>query len=48
MKVIITITFGCHNLRRSKFMALEKPGSLTEFFSPTLWLPRYAVERIRE
>jgi len=31
------ITFCCINLRNSKFMALEKPGKLGEFFSPTLW-----------
>jgi len=34
MKVIITkiITFFCcNNLRKSKFMALEKPGKLEEF-----------------
>jgi len=40
MKVIITFTFCCDNLRKSKFMALEKPGKLGEFFSPTLWPPR--------
>jgi len=39
MKVIITFTFCCNNLRKSKFMALEKPGKLGEFFSPTLWPP---------
>jgi len=33
MKVIITFTFCCDNLRKSKFMALEKPGKLKEFFS---------------
>jgi len=32
MKVIITITFCCDNLWKSKFMALEKPGKLREFF----------------
>ena len=37
MKVIITFTFCCDNLWKSKFMALEKPGKLGEFFSPTLW-----------
>ena len=26
-------------LWKSKFMALEKPRELREFFSPTLWLP---------
>ena len=36
MKVIITSTFCCDNLWKSKFMALEKPGKLMEFFSPTL------------
>jgi len=25
MKVIITITFSCDNVQKSKFMALEKP-----------------------
>ena len=39
MKVIITFTFCCDNLRKSKFMALEKPGKLREFVSPTLWPP---------
>jgi len=37
MKVIITFTFCCDNLRKSKFMALEKPGNSGNFFSPTLW-----------
>ena len=37
MKVIITFTFCCDNLCKNKFMALEKPGELGEFFSPTLW-----------
>jgi len=32
MKVIITFTFYCDNLWKSKFMALEKPGKLGEFF----------------
>jgi len=39
MKVIVTFTFCCDNLWKSKFMALEKPGKLGEFFSPTLWPP---------
>jgi len=39
MKVIITFTFCCDNLWKSKFMAREKPGKLREFFSPTLWPP---------
>jgi len=39
MKVIITFTFCCDNLWKSKFMALEKPGNLREFFSCTLWPP---------
>jgi len=39
MKVIITFTFCCDNPWKSKFMALEKPGKLREFFSRTLWLP---------
>jgi len=39
MKVIITFTFCCDNLWNSKFMALEKPGKLGEFFSQTLWPP---------
>ena len=32
MKVIITFTFCCDNLWKSKFMALEKPGILRDFF----------------
>jgi len=32
MKVIITFTFSCDKLWKSKFMALEKPGKLREFF----------------
>jgi len=32
MKVIIIFTFCCNNLWKSKFMALEKPGKLSEFF----------------
>jgi len=36
---IITITFCCNNLWKSKFMALEKPGKLRVFPSPTLWPP---------
>ena len=32
MKVIITFTFWCDNLLKSKFMALEMPGKLREFF----------------
>jgi len=39
MKVIITFTFCCNKHLKSKFMAVEKPGKLREFFSPTLWLP---------
>ena len=35
MKVIITYTFCCDNLWKSKFMVLEKPGKCREFF-PTL------------
>jgi len=38
MKVIIAFTFCCDNLWKSKFMALEKPGKLREFF-PTFWPP---------
>ena len=30
--VIITFTFCCDNLWKSKFVALEKPGKLREFF----------------
>ena len=33
MKVIITFTFCCDNLWKSKFMAVEKPGKLGIFFS---------------
>ena len=32
MKVIITFTFCCDDLCKSKLMALEKPGKLREFF----------------
>jgi len=32
MKVIITFTFCCDNLRKSKFKALEKRGKLRNFF----------------
>jgi len=32
MKIIITFTFCCDNLWKSKFTALEKPGKLREFF----------------
>jgi len=40
MKVIITFAFCCDNLWKSKFMALEKPGKLREFFfSYTVWWP---------
>jgi len=31
MKVIITITFCCDNLWKSKVMCLEKSGKLLEF-----------------
>jgi len=33
MKVIITFTFCCDNLWKSKFLVLEKPGKLGIFFS---------------
>jgi len=33
MKVIITFTFCCDNQWKSKFMDLEKPGKLGNFFS---------------
>jgi len=39
MKVIITFAFCCDHLWKSKFVALEKPGKLSEFFSRTLWPP---------
>ena len=32
MKVMITCTFCCDNLWKSKFMALEKPEKLRKFF----------------
>jgi len=32
MKVIITFTFCCDNLWKSKFVTLDKPGKLREFF----------------
>jgi len=35
--VDMAFTFCCDNLWKSKFTALEKPGKLREFFSPTLW-----------
>ena len=44
MKVIITFAFCCDNLWKSKFMALEKPGKLRKFFSPTLWPPCIRLE----
>jgi len=31
MKVIITFTVCCDNLWKGKFLALEKPGKLSEF-----------------
>jgi len=33
MKVIITITFCCDNLWKSKFMALDKTWKSVNFFS---------------
>jgi len=33
MKAIITFTFCCDNLWKSKFMTLKKPGKLRNFFS---------------
>ena len=48
MKVIITFTFCCDNLWKSKFMALEKPEKLGELFSPTLWPPCQAVNDIKQ
>jgi len=35
MKVIITTSFCCDNLWKSKSMALEKPGILRGFVPPT-------------
>jgi len=32
MKVVITFTFCCDNLCKSKLVALEKPGKLRNFF----------------
>jgi len=43
MKVIITTSFCCDNLWKSKFMALEKPGILRGFFPPT-----YMVATVRK
>jgi len=37
MKVIITFTFCCDNLWKSKSMATEKPGKTQGIFSPSLW-----------
>ena len=39
MNIIIAYTFCCDNLWKSVIMALEKPGKLREFFSPTLCHP---------
>ena len=39
MMVNILFTFCCNNYWKSKFTAMEKPGKLREFFSPTLWSP---------
>jgi len=33
MKVIITITFCCDNVRKSKFVVLKKPGNSGNCFS---------------
>jgi len=33
MEVIITFTFCCDNLWKSKFMAVERPGKLRDLFS---------------
>ena len=38
MKVILTFTFCCDNLWKSKCMVLENPGKLGDFISHTLWL----------
>jgi len=45
MKVITTFIFCCDLItcRKSKFMALKKPGRLREFFYPALWLPCYII-----
>jgi len=42
MNVIITFTFCCDSLWKSKFVALEKPGKVGEFFY-TLWPPCQAI-----
>jgi len=34
MKVIIKFTVCCDNLRKGKFMAVEKPEKLSDFFLP--------------
>jgi len=49
MKVIITFTFCCDNLRKSKLMILEKPGKLRDFFlllcgHPALDEPKKALQ----
>jgi len=41
-------TFCCDNLRKSKFMALERPGKLTEFFLILCGLIRSELWRIVE
>jgi len=41
---VITFTFCCDNPWKIKCMALEKPATLTEFFSPTLWPPWHGIQ----
>jgi len=43
VKVIITFTFCCNKLWKRKFVAVEKPEKLGEFFCPTLWPPCYFI-----
>jgi len=43
MKVIITFTFCCDNLWKSKFMPLKSLENSGTLFSPTLWLPWCSV-----
>jgi len=45
MKVIITFAFCCDNLWKSKFMALEKPGKLLNFYPRDTMLARSLRQR---
>ena len=45
MKAIITFTFFCDNLLKSKFMAQGKPGKLREFFLVLCGHPDLSAEQ---